>query len=78
MKNDLPEINRFSHFDYLVESRSCGDRWRVEKICRSAQEAINYVHEFGKQDYRGNHHGCEMRAAVQERVHIKRLLKDNQ
>ncbi len=74
---ELKEVGRYSHFEYWVECRRCGDCWRPEKRCDNSQEAKNYIDEFGRMDYKGNFHGEEMRAVEIERVNITRMIKDN-
>ncbi len=78
MKNNEKEIvEQFTHYDYMVETRSCADCFRPEKLCNSEKEAIAYIEEYGERDYKGQYHGHEMRAVEVARTTTKRLLKTN-
>lgn len=71
------EIDRYSHFEYYVQTREASACWRPTQRCSSAAEAMKYIEKYGKENYKGEYHGHEMRAVEFERVTITRLLKDN-
>lgn len=73
----MEEIQRYSHFDYYVQSRACGDCWRPEKRFYTKEDALAYLAEWGKENYKGEYHGKEMRAVEVEELNITRKIKDN-
>lgn len=70
----LNNVSRYSSFDYFVVSRRGSEPEQVEKRCNSEKEAVDYVKKYGKQDYKGNYHGCTLTAIEVEHINITRRL----